>query len=200
MVTCDVPVRCSCGRVRGIAKDVGPRTVNRAVCYCHDCRAYVHWLERDDLLDARGGTEIIQLARARLEIADGADQLRCVRLSPRGLHRWYAQCCRAPLGNTIPWLPFVGVARSAFDLPAADDAATFGQLMASQVTSAVGGRPTGAGLTVRGIAHVISLLATWAVRGLGHPTPFVDRANRPTVTPQVLTASERDKLRQHPRA
>jgi hypothetical protein len=186
--------------VRGVAHDVSPKTVNLAICYCHDCRAFVHWLERDDLLDARGGAELVQLARGRLEITEGADQIRCMRLSPKGLHRWYAQCCRTPLGNTIPWIPYVGLARSAFEVPRADDRSTFGESISSQVGSAVGGPPPGAGLTVRGVAHVTRLLASWLVHGLGHPTPFFDRNNRPTVTPHVLTADERQKLREHPRA
>jgi hypothetical protein len=80
----------------------------------------MYWLERDDLLDERGGTAIIQIARARLEITEGADQIQCMRLS--------------------------------------------------------------------------------VVRGLGHPTPFFDRDNRPTVTPHVLTSAERQKLREHARA
>jgi hypothetical protein len=185
--------------VRGVAREVEPRTVNRSICYCHDCRAFVHWLDRDDLIDAHGGTEIIQLARARLAITEGADQLRCMRLSSKGLYRWYAACCRTPLGNTIPWIPYVGVARSAFEGPRADDDSTFGETLFSNAGSAVGGAPPG-GLTFRSVAHVGVLLASWALHGLGHPTPFFDRKNRPTLTPEVLSTAERDKLRQHPRA
>jgi hypothetical protein len=199
-VTSDIPIRCQCGRVRGVARAVGPGTVNRAVCYCHDCRAFAHWLGRDELLDDHGGTDIVQLARTRLEITQGADQIRCMRLSPNGLHRWYAACCRTPLGNTIPRIPYVGLERRAFEIPSADDASTFGATMASWVGSAVGGPPPGAGLTVRGVLHITRLLASWAVHRLGHPTPFFDRKNRPTVTPEVLAPAERQKLRDHPRA
>lgn len=198
-MTSDVPIRCQCGRVRGMARDVRPRTVNRAVCYCHDCRAFAHWLAREDLLDARGGSEIIQLARGRLEITEGGDRLRCVRLSPKGMHRWYAECCRTPLGNTLPRIPFVGVVRSTFELPGTDTAATFG-VITSQFGPAIGGPPPGARFTVRGIAHVLRLVASWTVRGLGHPTPFFDRKNRPTATPRILTDAERQKLCEHPRA
>jgi hypothetical protein len=199
-MTADIPIRCKCGRVRGVARGVGPRTVNRAVCYCHDCRAFAHWLEREDLLDARGGTAINQLARARLEITEGADEIRCMRLSAKGLHRWYAECCRTPLGNTIPRIPYIGVVRSAFEAPPADDLSTFGEEMAAHVGAAVGGPPPGAKLTFRSLAHVTGLLASWFFRGLGHPTPFFDRNNRPTVAPRVLTGEERQKLREHPRA
>src|SRR5262249_21727063 len=112
-----------------------------------------------------------------LEFTEGADQVRCMRLSPKGNHRWYAECCRTPLGNTIPWIPYVGVVRSAFESPSADDASTFGKVLVSNVGSAVGGPPPGVGLTFRGVAHVTRLLASWAMRGLGHPTPLFDREN-----------------------
>jgi hypothetical protein len=200
-MTFDIPIRCKCGRVRGIARGVGPRTVNRSVCYCHDCRGFLHWLERDDLVDARGGTEIIQLARSRLEIEEGTDQIQCVRLSPKGLHRWYAQCCKTPLANTVPLIPFAGVARGLFDLSATSDESTLGRrVMSAHVGAAVGGSPPGTGLTLRDALRLTRLLATWAVRRLGHPTPFFDRKNRPVVTPYVLTDAERQKLRAHPRA
>jgi hypothetical protein len=169
------------------------------VCYCHDCRAFVHWLKRDDLLDAHGGTDLVQLARARLEIIEGSSEIRCMRLSSKGLHRWYADCCRTPLGNTIPRIPYIGIVRSVFELPAANEISTFGPTSALNVRSAVGGPPP-ARPVLRGAAHVILLLAGWALRGLGHPTPLFDRENRPTVTPRVLTAEERQTLRDHSRA
>ncbi|MBI5518320.1 MAG: hypothetical protein HY909_31405 [Deltaproteobacteria bacterium] len=199
-VTRDVPVRCRCGHLRGVAREVGPATANHGYCYCHDCRAYLHWLEREDLHDARGGTAIIQVARARFEVTEGTDQLQCVRLSPKGLHRWYARCCRTPIANTVPALPFVGIARGAFELPGAEDTATFGPRLSAWAGAALGGPPPGAGLTARGLVHVTRLLATWALLGHGHPTPLFDRENRPTVTPVVLSREERQRLREHPRA
>jgi hypothetical protein len=199
-MTSDIPVRCKCGAVRGVAREVSPKTVNRAVCYCHDCRAFAHWLGREDVMDARGGTEIIQLARARLEITDGLERIRCMRLTAKGLHRWYADCCKTPLGNTVPAIPFVGIARGAFEVPPERLNETFGPLLVAQINSAVGDARRGEGMTARGIFHVTRLLATWTLRRLGHPTPLFNRQNRPTVTPHLLTAAERQALREHPRA
>jgi hypothetical protein len=198
--TRDIPVRCGCGGLRGVAREVGPGTANHGVCYCHDCRAYLHWLGREELHDARGATAIIQVARARLEVTEGVNHLRCLRLSPKGLHRWYAGCCRTPIANTVPALPFVGISRCALELPGEDDVATFGPTLRAWTGEALGGRPPGEGLTARGLLHVTRLLATWALRGKGHPTPLFDRQNRPTVTPLVLSAQERQTLREHPRA
>jgi hypothetical protein len=193
----DLAVRCRCGAVRGTAREVSPRTVSRSVCYCRDCRAFARWLDRLDLLDAAGGTEIVQLGRARLEISSGVDRLRCVRLSQRGMHRWYSECCRTPLGNTIPRIPFVGLARAALDVPRDGDELLFGEPIGSDPASALGPALPGPG--PRAIARVVRLMTTWALRRLGHPTPFFDRHNRPTVAPRVLTPAERDALRDPPR-
>jgi hypothetical protein len=200
MKAADVPIQCRCGRVRGVVREVGPGTVNHATCYCHDCRAFAHWLEREDLLDAHGGAELVQMARSRLEITAGADQLRCMRLSPKGMYRWYADCCRTPLGNTIPKIPFVGLARSTLTLDPGEASSRFGPMLFTQAGSAVGGPPAHAKLHARGLLHAGRLMAAWFLRRLGHPTPFFDRDNRPLVAPHVLTPAERQKLREHPRA
>jgi len=201
LMTHDVAIRCRCGRVHGMVRDVSPGTINRAVCYCHDCRAFLHWLERDDLVDERGGTEIIQTARSRFTIEQGQDQLQCVRLGPKGLHRWYAACCNSPLANTVPRIPFVGVARSVFELPAGDEDAKLGaRIMSAHPRAAIGGAPPGARFTLRDALRVTGLLLAWSIRRLGHPTPFFDRSNRPIVEPRVLTEAERQKLRDRPRA
>ena len=200
MMTADVPLQCLCGRVRGVAREVSPRTVNHSICYCHDCRAFVHWLGHDELLEAHGGVPLVQLARARLEISAGFDQVRCMRLSSKGMYRWYAACCRSPLGNTVPSIPFVGVARSALQLEGSTPLARYGPVLFAQAGKASGGPPADAKLSLRGLLHVVRLISSWFVRGLGHPTPLFHRNNQPVKEPQVLTPAERQTLREHPRA
>jgi hypothetical protein len=195
MIAVDIPVQCQCGHVRGLAREVSPRTVNNSVCYCHDCRAFSLWLGRGELLDPHGGAPIVQLARSRLEITAGFDQVLCMRLSPKGMHRWYAACCRTPLGNTLPSIPFVGLARSTLQIAEADLLPRLGPVMFAQANEAPGGRPPGTRLSVRRLLHVLRLIAAWLLRGRGHPTPFFDRHNRPVKPPQVLTSSEREALR-----
>ena len=52
-MTQDLEVRCECGKLRGMATDLEPASVNRAVCYCDDCQSFAHFLGRaDDVLDA----------------------------------------------------------------------------------------------------------------------------------------------------
>lgn len=111
----DLPLGCSCGAFRGSARGVSAGVGNRIVCYCDDCQSFAHFLGRPaEILDVHGGTEIFQTSPARVEIHDGADQIACMRLTPGGLVRWYASCCRTPIGNTLATcqVPFVGLIHS----------------------------------------------------------------------------------------
>src|SRR5215831_20849654 len=95
----DLPLRCQCGRMRGVASDVSPSTGFRVVCYCKDCQAFAHFLDRADVLDPAGGTDIFQMPPGRLKLTAGTDAMRCLRLSNKVL-RWYSDCCRTPIANT----------------------------------------------------------------------------------------------------
>jgi len=118
MLSPSVELHCRCGQVRGRVTNASPRTVNRIVCYCDDCQAFAHHLGRADLLDAHGGSDIVQVAPASLTFDHGADRIVGLRLSPKGLYRFYASCCKTPLGNTVgPAIPFVGIVAQAFDAP-----------------------------------------------------------------------------------
>jgi len=44
----DIPLRCRCGHVRGVAIGVAPSTGFRFVCYCKDCQAFARFLGRAD--------------------------------------------------------------------------------------------------------------------------------------------------------
>src|SRR5579871_5449944 len=111
-----VEVRCRCGEVRGIVTGPSPQTVNRVVCYCDDCQAYAHQLGRADLLNAKGGSDIVQFAPNTLSFTRGQDRIAGLRLTPKGLYRWYATCCNTPVGNTLgPAIPFVGIPVQCFD-------------------------------------------------------------------------------------
>jgi hypothetical protein len=193
-----VAFRCRCERVKGVVLDLAPDTANRCICYCHDCRAFAHHLGREDLLDPYGGIDIVQVARGRVQIDEGVDQLRCLRLTSRGLYRWYLDCCKSPFANTLPRVPFAGLSRALLDVSAAglpDPDLIHGG-------SAVGGLPPGAsrGLSLRAVARPGKLFAIWMARGLGHPSALFDRSERPTVEPIVLSPAERQKQREHPRA
>ena len=195
----DAELQCRCGAVHGRVTNASPRTVNHMVCYCDDCQAYAHRLGRADLLDRQGGSDIVQVAPASLSFDRGADRLVGLRLSPKGLYRWYASCCNTPLGNTLgPGVPFVGILAQAFDAagPRADDA--FGKpIAASMGKFAVGGAPQGLpAISARQMLRVLGLVAGWRLGGKTWPHPFFDRATRAASRPlTVLMREERAALR-----
>ena len=112
----DVPLRCLCGRLRGVASDVSPSAGLRFVCYCSDCQAFARFLHRGDVLDPAGGTDIFHMAAGRVKLTAGTDAMRCVSFSKNVL-RWYADCCRTPLANTAagPRFPVVALIHPIMD-------------------------------------------------------------------------------------
>ena len=192
-------LRCRCGAVRAIVSDASQRAVNRVVCYCDDCQAFVHRLGRADLLDAHGGSDIVQLAPASLTFVQGQDRIKGVRLKPGGLYRWYASCCNTSVGNTAsPAIPFVGIIATAFDHDAqrADEAfgAPVGAIFGKY---AVGQAPKGStGFNLSLLLRAIAKVLGWRLGGKVWPHPFFKRADGAPVFPfDVLSREERDALR-----
>ena len=119
-----IPLRCRCGQVQGV---IGTgRTYVRATCYCKHCRAFAQWLGSPGLLDAAGGVDVVAMAPSQVRITAGEAQVACMSLSERGIHRWYAACCRTPLGNMArnPAIHYVGMSTACMvDADGAVDAA-----------------------------------------------------------------------------
>jgi hypothetical protein len=191
--------RCRCGEVRGVVSDASPRTANRVVCYCADCQAFAHRLGRADLLDAHGGSDIVQVAPASLSFVQGQDRIAGLRLTPKGLYRWYASCCNTPVGNTLtPAVPFVGVIATVFDQGAqrADD--VFGPPTgAIQGKHAVGEAPPGStGINLSLLLGAVAKILGWRLFGKAWPHPFFTREGDTPVYPvNVLSHEEREGLR-----
>jgi hypothetical protein len=180
-------------------KDASPRTVNRVVCYCDDCQAYLHHLGRTDLLDPHGGTDVVQVAPASLTFERGADRIVGLRLSPKGLYRWYASCCKTPLGNTLgPAIPFVGIVATAFEGPDGGPDDFFGKPLGGiQGKYAVGAPPgDSAKLNLGLIVRAVKMVLGWRLRRKVWPHPFFDRRTRQPSRPlTVLSRTERESLR-----
>lgn len=204
----DLPLRCRCGALRGVALGVTPGSGNHVVCTCEDCQAYLHFLGRADVLDVRGGTRIFQLTPAQLRITEGADRLACVRLTEKGVLRWYAECCRTPVANSSSRarLPFAGILHTILDpaLDARTRDAALGPVLATVFPHlAIGGLLPGesARPPARLILRSIALIARAALRGAHRPSPFFDPGTgRPVVTPKLLTESERAEVYARTRA
>jgi len=198
-------IRCSCGTLQGEARDMSPGSGNHAACYCKDCQAFAHFLGRaKEILDANGGTEIFQMSPARLRFTAGADRLACMRLTGRGLRRWYAACCRTPIGNTMtgPGLPFVGLIPLCIERPAADPdlQRTLGPILARSARGSAKGDPSQIPADripfALDVLHLLRLMLWWKLRGDARRSPFFDpRTGRPTVEAHVLGESELGAVR-----
>lgn len=189
--------------MQGAATNVSPETGNRIVCYCDDCQAFVHFLGRSDVLDAHGGTDIFQMTPAQLRITAGMESVECLRLTEKGLVRWFSGCCQTPMANTVasPRVPFVGVVHCFMD-HAADGRPRDDVLGPPrgwiQGRFAPGGLPPHAhpraplGLIVR----AARLLARAWVTGKSRPSPLFDpKTGKPVARPRVLAPAERERLR-----
>ena len=191
-------LRCRCGHVSGVALDVTPAAGLRLICYCRYCQAFARFLDRPDVLDSAGGTDIFQMPPAHVKIVAGAESVRCVQLSRR-VFRWYTECCRTPIGNTAsPRIPFVGLIHSFIngDSAGLNDAVGAPRYRVYS-ESATGPLPPDAPPPSRGliVLRVAGLLLGWWLRGLGRPNPFFDaQTGAPLSAPRRLTPEQRDAL------
>lgn len=107
-------ISCDCGEFKAELAAFPKNTPGRLACYCKDCQAYLNRIERSDVLDEYGGSEIIPVYPNELKILQGKESLKCYRLSRKGLFRWTAGCCNSPLFNTKPGFPWTGIFHTAY--------------------------------------------------------------------------------------
>lgn len=169
------------------------------MCYCDDCQAFLHFLKRDDLLDAYGGTDIVQVAQAQVILPP--HKLASVRLSEKGTLRWYVPCCNTPAGNMAPahWSPFVGIPVALFqpsngqtldDVFGPPKGAIWGKYAKGQTPGNVDEK-----VSFRLLGQMVRFLLGNAVTGGHFPTPYFDPlTHAPMSAPKVLTPEERAPL------
>lgn len=190
---------CRCGQVRGRVAGPSPRAVNRVLCYCADCQAFAHALGRPDILDARGGSDVIQIAPAAMTIERGQEHVAALRLTEKGLHRFHSACCGTPLGNTHGLsLPVIGIPKPAFEVEGQDLDVLFGPPVGGVYgEDAIGGAPPGSkGVPMAFLARTILKIVGWRLAGRGWPHPFFDRATRRPLFPvSVLPPERREAIR-----
>jgi hypothetical protein len=120
------------------------------------------YLGRIDLLDANGGSDIVQVAPGSITLVEGTDKIVSLRVTPKGLCRFYAMCCNTPLGNTVgPTIPFVAIIVQALEKSAEERdkiigrpiGAIYGKYALGVVPNA--SRKISPGLILRGIRMVV---------------------------------------------
>lgn len=152
------------------------------------------------MLDAHGGTEIIAVLPAHVHFSKGVEAIVCLSLSPRGLLRWYAECCNTPIGNTPRdhKLPYVGLIHSCLG-DAASLRHSFGESkMRLNTKSAIGSVPATPVLRLLGILQIMRAVMVARLRGAYRINPFFTGAeHEPLRAPRVLTSPERAQYTRH---
>lgn len=195
----DITVTCRCGKVRGLIRNVSPETCNHAVCLCDDCQAYIRLLGAEGVVDANGGTELIQVGHNQVQVVEGREHLGCVRLSSKGMFRWYARCCSTPIANTLGTKSvFAGVIHACLRSPVDE---TPLDSVVGPIRERVQGKfgkgelPPGTRQTISAQMMWWSLrnFARWWLSGASAPSTFFVEG-KPCVPPRILDAEERKAL------
>jgi hypothetical protein len=190
-------VRCQCGALQGTL--ARPARANRVVCYCHDCQAFAHVLNQAGrVLDARGGTDVLQTLPRNLSFTRGSEQLACLRLTSTGMLRWYARCCSTPIGNTpaAARFSFVGLIHTCLDPAGLTLDEVFGPVTAWNNTATARGDPKP---VQKGVGKVFAFVIGTALRArlngdYRHNPFFVAESGAPAATPRVLSKDEHARV------
>lgn len=190
----DVTLKCRCGAVQGVARNVSADTGTRIVCYCDDCQAFARYLDQEDtVLDEYGGTDIFQITPAQVEITQGAELIRCMRLTEKGLFRWYTACCKTPIGNTLSaGVPFVGIIHNFMDDDGVRDqnlGPVRGHVLCKFARGTLPAARNQTGFPLRLVIRALSRLLVAKLRGQNRPSPFFNSNGIPVSAPQISKAT-----------
>lgn len=186
-----ISLKCKCGTVQGSVSHVSPKVGNHVVCYCVDCQSFANELSEDDgILDEWGGTEIYQTPPWYVTIDSGREHIRCLRLTPKGIYRWYTDCCKTPIGNTASAkFPFVGLIHSFMDKDEKTES-TLGPVVGyHKIESAIGEPPEAiqqTGMSKGTTAQVFWRLLKWKLTSRNKPNPFFDQSGRCISKPEII--------------
>lgn len=193
------PISCSCGKVKGVAHNLSPSNSNHVLCSCKGCQSYAHYLGRtDDMLDAEGGSNIVQINPSSFEITEGLEHVACMSVTPKGPLRWFASCCNTPLGNGFRegGIPFLGVLPICIGHKGTSDEVV--RLFGPPRGHVNPPTPNPVGARVKNFFMLLRLfvmLMWWRLRGGKSYKPFFDKDTmRPIVKPIKLSEEERAAL------
>jgi len=172
--------------------NVTPDNGNLVVCCCDDCQSFANYLRHDnDIVDEFGGTKIYQTSQSQLKINKGHEQLRRLRISPKGPNRWYTECCKTPIGNTMgAGIPFVGIIHN-FIANNEDLDRTLGPVRAYVQTRHAHGIPDyphlAKGFPIGITLRIMRKMLVWKLRGMHKPTVFFDQEGKAVVKAKILS-------------
>ena len=131
------------------------------------------------------------MSPAHLQISDGLESLTCVRLTPNGWLRWYAGCCKTPIGNTLltHHLPFVGLIHLCMTVSKQPLDEVVGPVRARALGRFARGDRAEIGAHDRAslfvLLRIFRKLIWWRLKGDHRRTPFFDKTGTPAVEPRM---------------
>jgi len=189
-------LQCRCGKLTG--QVTVPRKGGRGVCYCKDCQAYAHFLGTAEVvLDDMGGTDVVATLPKHLRLTGGVGALACLSLTERGILRWYAGCCRTPIGNTAAsrGIPYLGLVHTCLGSLEAIEA-SFGPVRMRVHTKSAKGHPSVMPLSQAvALAQFIPTVVLARLDGSYRTTPFFSADGKPVAQRRVLTREELEAAR-----
>ena len=189
-------IQCTCGTLKGVIHQTG--TTNRCMCYCEDCQAFAHFLGRNnEILDNIGGTDIVQTLPKNVTFTEGTEQLACIKLTEKGLLRWYTTCCNTPVGNTPAnfKMSFVGLVHTCLGGTDTLDE-SFEPVRLHVHTQFAKGetKPKQVGL-VSAMTRIMGMLLKARINGDYKHTPFfAAQSGAPLANPKILSSQELEDI------
>lgn len=193
----ELPLKCECTKVEGVIT-MKAKAGNNIVCHCDDCQAFAKYLGKETvILNQNNGTELFQITPNKLKIHKGKENLSCVKLSPKGLIRWYTSCCKTPVANTINGkLAFCGIFHQfmSFNKASMSKDEVLGRVVTKCMTKfAVGELPEDSHpkFPVSASLRVVKMLLSGILFGTSKPNELFDSHSlTPIVRPRVLNGDE----------
>lgn len=187
-----IQLSCDCGSVKGQLTEISPTTGNRIVCYCKDCQAFAEFLGKEaEILDPHGGSDIYQSPQAHIHITEGHEHIGRMRLSEKGLNRWYTTCCKSPIGNTMgAGSPFMGVLRYAMRDNVSALRNLDGYVFFDGAKGELPAEIRKIGFSWGKIARIVGLLVKWKVKGLNKPSAFFKPDGTPVADATIYNRSK----------
>jgi hypothetical protein len=152
----------------------------------------------DEILDSNGGSDVIQTVPANVTFTEGQQVLACMRLSEKGLVRWYANCCNTPIGNTLAnyRISFIGLVHSCLKDPHRTLTESFGPVrMRSFTKGAKVAVKSDSIAMIGGILRFTAMVMRARISGDYKRTAlFSPDTGDPVVAPKTLSQSDRQAL------
>jgi len=136
---------------------------------------------------------VIQILPKNITFTQGIEALACMRLTDKGLLRWYTSCCNTPIGNTLatPRMSFIGLLHNCVETAGEplDDA--FGVVRGRVNTKSAKGSPKPRQAVGPTIGWFVTKVLRARFNGDYKQTPFF-RADTgtPVVSARVLSREE----------